>query len=78
MAVQITVRNVPEEVRDELAKRAAAQRQSMQAFLLSELERMAHRPSTEEILARVRERQAIYQTRVSTADILAARDADRK
>ena len=32
MAVQITIRGVPEAVRDELAVRAALQRQSMQEF----------------------------------------------
>ena len=45
MPVQITIRGVPEEVRDELAMRAAFQRQSMQEFLRCELERIASRPS---------------------------------
>ena len=45
MPVQITIRNVPEAVRDELAGRAALQRQSMQEFLRGELERIASRPS---------------------------------
>jgi antitoxin FitA len=33
MRVQITIRDVPERVRDELAGRAAAQGKSMQEFL---------------------------------------------
>ena len=78
MSVQITIRNVPDEVRNELASRAARQRQSMQEFLLSELERIASRPSVAEWLHGVRERKAVYGTRVTTDDILRARDADRK
>ena len=56
MPVQIVVRGVPEEVRDKLAARAALQRQSMQEFLRSELERIAARPSISEWLQSVRRR----------------------
>ncbi len=45
MPVQITIEDVPEDVHDALAVRAARQRQSMQAFLREELERIASRPS---------------------------------
>jgi antitoxin FitA-like protein len=45
MAIQITIRHVPEKVRDDLASRAALQGKSMQEFLRGELERMAARPS---------------------------------
>jgi plasmid stability protein len=41
MAVQITIRDVPEQVRDELAARAALKGQSMQEFLRAELARLA-------------------------------------
>ena len=54
MAVQITIRGVPEEVRDELAVRAALERQSMQEFLRGELERIASRPSVSAWLSEVR------------------------
>ncbi len=77
MAVQITIRGVPESVRDELASRAALQRQSMQEFLRGELERIASRPSVDEWVREVRERKAAYGTHVPTSAILAARDADR-
>ena len=76
--VQITIRNVPEEVRDELAVRAALQRQSMQEYLLSELERIASKPSLGALLERVRQRKELSKTHVSAKDILEARDADRK
>lgn len=78
MAVQITIRDVPEKVRDELAARAALQGKSMQEYLRMELERMAARPSVEVWLEQVRKRKRASQTRVSTAQILKARDADRR
>ena len=77
MPVQITRRDVPEEVRDELAVRAARQRQSMQEFLRCELERIASRPSIATWLQGVRERKAVAETRVEPNHILCARDADR-
>lgn len=77
MPVQITIRNVPEEVRDELAARAARQRQSMQKFLRAELERIASRPSLDAWLQGVRERKTVAETRVEANRILRARDADR-
>jgi len=78
MAVQITIRDVPERVRDELAARAALQGKSMQEYLRMELERMAARPSVEAWLEQVRKRKRASQTRVSAAQCLKARDADRR
>ena len=78
MPVQITIRGVPEEVRDELAARAALQRQSMQEYLRCELERLAARPSIGSWLEGVRQRKAAAGTRVRPASILRARDADRR
>ena len=77
MAVQITIRGVPEEVRDELALRAALQRQSMQEFLRCELERIASRPSVGAWLQDVRNRKRGTKTRIPPSRILRARDADR-
>ncbi len=78
MSVQLTIRGVPERVRDELAARAALQRQSMQEFLRGELERLAARPSPEQWLHAVRDRKGAAGTRVTPQSILRARDADRK
>ena len=77
MPVQITIRGVPEAVRNELAARAASQRQSMQEFLRRELERIASRPSPGAWLRQVRERKEAAGTRVRPSSILRARDADR-
>ena len=78
MPVQITIRGVPEEVRDQLAVRAAQQRQSMQEYLLGELERIASRPSVGTWLDRVRHRKDAAGTLVPPENILQARDVDRK
>jgi hypothetical protein len=78
MSVQITVRDVPEKVRDELASRAALQGKSMQEFLRAELERLAARPSVDAWLKQVQRRKRTMQTRVSATQILAGRSADRR
>ena len=78
MPVQITIRGVPEEVRDELASRAALQRQSMQEFLRGELERIASKPSINAWLQGVRQRKEAAGTRIPPSSILRARNADRK
>ena len=78
MAVQITIRDVSETVRDELAGRAALQGKSMQEYLRGELERLAARPSVDTWLQQVRRRKRASQTRVSSRQILKSRDADRR
>ena len=78
MPVQITIRGVAEEVRDELALRAAARGQSMQEFLRCELERIASRQSVDLWLRDVRRRKADGSVPVPRSAILRARDADRK
>jgi plasmid stability protein len=78
MSIQITIRDVPEKVRDELAARAALQGKSMQEFLRAELERLAARPTVDAWLQQVRKRKRAAQTRISSEKILQARDADRR
>ncbi len=71
----IQIRNVPEDVHRTLKSRAAAQGTSLSEYVLREVTRSARTPTPEELDARIRERGA---ARVSTADILAARDAGRR
>ena len=78
MPVQITVRNVSETVRNELAARAALRGQSMQEFLRGELQRIASRPSVDRWLEGVRGRKEVAGTRVARDRILDARDSDRR
>lgn len=76
--VALTIRNVPDEVRDELAARAARSGRSLQEYLASVLTDLAAKPAVEDVLARVRERSRTTGSSVSVEDILAARDADRR
>ena len=78
MGVQITIRHVPEAVRDELAARAARERKSMQEYLRAELARLAARPTLDAWLEQVRERKRSSETRVPRREILRHRDAERR
>lgn len=76
--VQITIRDVAAETRDELAARAARRGQSMQEYLRLELERLASRPSLDEVLARMRTRTQLAGKDLRAEDILSARDQERR
>jgi antitoxin FitA len=78
MAVAITVRDVPDGVRDELAARAARAHQSLQEYLRSMLIDSAGRAPVGDVIARARARVEVTGSTMSAASILAARDADRR
>jgi hypothetical protein len=73
----IQVRDVPEEVRDELARRAALAGKSLQSYLLGELTRLAERPSMAEIIERAQARARATGSAVTMSDAVAAVRADR-
>lgn len=78
MPKSITIRDVPDDVRDELAARAARAGQSLQEFLRTELIGLAQTPSVEEWLERVRQRKRATGSSLSATSILRHRDADRR
>ena len=78
MARSITIRDVPDEIRDELAARAALTGRSLQEYLRAQLIELAARPDPAAVLARIRERKASTAPRLSRDRILAHRDADRR
>jgi len=78
MPVRITIRDVPEEVRDVLAARAVLQGKSMQEYLRTELERLAARPLLDAWLEQVRKRKRASQVHISSGQILKERDTDRR
>lgn len=78
MGLSITIRDVPDETRDELAMRAARTGRSLQEYLRMQLVELAQRPDAESLLARVRERKQRTNSRFSSRAILAERDADRR
>jgi plasmid stability protein len=78
MATNVTIRDVPDEVRDELAARAALAGRSLQEHLRAELIELARRPSAATLIARVRARKSSTRSRLSPQKILQQRDRDRR
>jgi plasmid stability protein len=74
----ITIRKVPEGVRDELARRAARHGMSLQEYLLRELTIMAAYPDQDEWLDEVRAQARRIGSDLTIEGILADRDADRR
>lgn len=74
----VTIRDVPDDTRDELAARAAVTGKSLQEYLRAELIELARRPSPEVLIARIRERKRVTGSRLSDDQILRHRDADRR
>ena len=78
MPVAITIRNVPDAVRDELAARAARSGRSLQEYLAAELTDLASKPAVEDVVTSARARVRAAGRRIHPETILAARDADRR
>jgi hypothetical protein len=78
MTVSITIRSVPDEVRDALAARAARAGRSLQEHLLAELVELARRPTVDDVLDRARARKIATGSSLVAEDILSYRDADRR
>ncbi len=74
----ITVRDVPEETRDELAARAARSGRSLQEYLRASLIDLARRPDVDVLIERVRWHKSVTKSTLSADDILALKDADRR
>ena len=77
MATSITITNVPDQTRDELAARAAASGRSLQEYLRAELIELASYPRAETLIARIAERKQCTGAQLA-AEILPHRDADRR
>lgn len=73
----IQVRDVPEDVRDELARKAALAGKSLQSYLLGELTKLSERPSMAEIVARNQARARATGSTVTMSDAVAAVRAER-
>jgi antitoxin FitA len=78
MSVAITIRDVPNAVRDELAARAARAGKSLQEYLRGMLVESAGQATLDDVIARARSRVNATGIRVNADSILAARDADRR
>ncbi len=74
----MTIRDVPDHTRDELAARAARAGQSLQEYVRAQLTALASRPDPQDFWAQVQARVQTTGTRFPAAEILEARDADRR
>jgi plasmid stability protein len=55
----LQIRNVPDELHRALKERAAREGTTMSELVLRELPRLAHKPSPEQVLARIRQRTPV-------------------
>ena len=78
MPKSITIRDVADDVRDELAARAALSGRSLQEYLRAQLVELARRPDPDVLLARIRDRKQRTGSTLSVDAILGHRDADRR
>jgi len=78
MGKSITIRDVPDEVGEELAARAALTGRSLQGYLRGQLIELACRPDPAVLMARVQARKESTGSTISAQAILDHRDADRR
>ncbi|MFV0317075.1 MAG: FitA-like ribbon-helix-helix domain-containing protein [Microthrixaceae bacterium] len=74
----ITVRDVPDHARDELASRAARSGRSLQEYLRRELIDLASRPDPQALAERIVDRKQRTGTTLAAAEIIKHLDADRR
>jgi antitoxin FitA len=78
MTTSITIRDVPDETRDELAARAALTGRSLQEYLRSRLIELARQPEAETLVERIRARKVATGSALPAERILSYRDEDRR
>lgn len=78
MSVNITIRNVPNDVRDVLASRAARSGKSLQEFLTGELSRLASTPSPVDFIRGLELQVKLDGAYLTHDDVMNAKDADRR
>lgn len=76
MPVTISVRDVPDDVRDELAARAARSGRSLQEYLKGELVDLARRPAVADVVVELR-RRAVGHAPLDYTEVRADLEADR-
>jgi antitoxin FitA len=74
----ITIRDVPDETRDELAARAALTGRSLQEYLRSRLVELARQPDAETLMERIRKRKSATGSTLSAEQILSHLDEGRR
>ena len=75
MSPMVHIRNVPDTLHRRLTARAARAGQALADYLLGELERLAARPTRNEMLARIHSRRRVTLKTPAATIIRGARDA---
>lgn len=78
MPKSITIRDVPDATRNELAARAARSGRSLQEYLRGEMIELARRPDIDTLLLRVTARKQASEATLPAGQILSHREADRR
>ncbi len=78
MSVSITIRDVPNETKNELAARAALSGRSLQEYLRMRLIEIASSPDADILMAQIRSRKDTVGSLLTPERIIAYRDADRR
>jgi plasmid stability protein len=76
MSKMIQIRNVPDELHRTLKVRAAKAGMTLSDYLLSEIERVAEKPTLAEMMERLRSRDPVELDEPSDVTIRRFRDAD--
>ena len=76
MTKMIQIRNVPDDLHRRLKVRAAQEGMTLSDYLLSEVEKVAEKPTLRELMARLREREPVELGEPPEAIIRRMRDAD--
>jgi plasmid stability protein len=74
MSMMVQIRNVPDELHHKLKARAALAGMSISEFLLREIERSLERPTREELLVRLRNREPVEPKEPIAAAVAAERE----
>ena len=74
MPKMVQIRNVPDALHRKLKVRAAASGQTMSDYLLAELERLAARPTRDEMLTRIHGRKRVTLKTLAAVVIRKERD----
>lgn len=72
----LQVRNVPEELHRTLKAKAALEGSSLSAFLLTELEKIAKRPTLRELRQRLRQREPVHLNPTAAQIVRELRERD--
>jgi plasmid stability protein len=75
MSKMVQIRNVPEGLHRKLKARAAESGQTLSDYLLTEIERLAARPTREEMLARLHRRSRVTLKTPAAVAIREERDS---